>query len=837
MDYDPEVTHILEVNLTYANLEVITARNGVEALIKASTETPDIILLGDAFPDLDSLEICRRLKESPQTSHIPVIIISAESQSEKRTAKTVGEPDHYITKPFDPKEVVALVKAYLKQMERAENINPLTGLPNQTQVDSELTGLIERNKSGAAIYVDVDDLKAFNKVYGYAEGDRAIRLLAEILREAVRLFGNPDDLVGHLGGDNFVVITTTRKARALCRRIIADFDSRIRNLYKDEDLDRGYIEYEGRLGQKEQCPIMCLRAAVVTNQRQTFYHHLEFSETAAEQIDYLRRFPGSNCYFDLRQNGIEPELSLARRGIPDAHRKELKTLQGVLAWVAFLTKELDIPVTAIEDCLDWVESLRVENFTPEQQNTLKTIGENTSQLVRVVNELSDLTRAEWVTGDTVIEEVNLRHTIDWIMEQVQELAEQRRIEVDIDGVEGIGRITVDGRGLTQGLFYVLRSEIMSSVPGDRLHMLVSEKSKGFITIELINRNHDIPHQELAMLFQGQMESMLASGQRNDLYLAKVLLQGLGGKLSIESKEGEGTAFTISVPKRWQSSMDEVNALLSAAETSRKEARAQLEKIRRLLLSTVEQMPPAIKESLEHLRYKVQELLVLCNRSLFLADDLNSRLEAQQDRLLQQCVEQLATSEAILIVNREIAKAMHMGYLFDLEGAQRVAKNALTIANEFRLSRSEQQALHHAALLKDLGLILSPEDMVDQMVVPTLEKAAALRVRFNLVWKALSQIDFLTPSLVFISNRYERYDGTGCPFGVRGTNIPLGARILAVADTFDSMTSGLSPRGTLAPSTAVQKLVADSGHRFDPDVVSAFLRAWRSKGVHLASIKS
>ena len=80
-------------------------------------------------------------------------------------------------------------------------------------------------------------------------------------------------------------------------------------------------------------------------------------------------------------------------------------------------------------------------------------------------------------------------------------------------------------------------------------------------------------------------------------------------------------------------------------------------------------------------------------------------------------------------------------------------------------------------------------------------------------------------------------GTGCPFGVRNTNIPLGARILAVADTFDSMTSGLSPRGTLAPSTAAQKLVADSGHRLDPDVVSAFLRAWRSEGVHLASIKS
>lgn len=825
IDHDPEVLGILEVNLAHANLGVITARNGLEALIKASTERPDIILLDDEVFDLENTDICWRLKELQQASHIPLIVVGTESK--KRTAEGVDGPDNYVTKPFDPKEVVALVETCLKQRERVENVNPLTGLSNLSQVNSEITNLIERNGTFAAIYVDLDNLKTFNKVYGFAQGDRAIRLVAAILCESVRLFGNPDDLVGHVGGDNFVIISTSPKARLLCQRLITDFDSRIRTLYKREDLERGYIEYESQLGQKEPSPIMSIRAAVVSNTRRKFRHHVEVSEAAAEQMSHLRHFPGSNYCFDLGQNDLEPELSLAR-GVLQAHREEQKTLQGVLAWVTFLARELEIPITGIKDYLDGVDPVQAEDFTAEQRNKLKTFKENMSQLVGVAEELRRLTRDEWVTGSAIIDEVDLRNTVDWIMKQTKELAIQRRIEVDSEGVEDVGQLVVDGRGLTQALFYALRSEIEGSMPGDRVHIRVYEKSKSFVTIELINRNHIIAHRELSMLFQGQLEGMLASEKRNDLYLAKVLVQGLGGRLSIESEVGQGTTFSISIPRRWQSSGEEINALLSAAETSKQEAQAQLDSTRQLLSSTFKQMPMAIRESLENLGYKIQELRVLCNRSLFLADDLSNRLETQQDQLLRQEVAQFATLEAILAISREIARSMHLRYLFDIDSAQRVARYALVIADKLGLTRNERQALHYAALLKDLGLVLSPEDAMEQMVAPTLDKAIVLRARFNLVWKALSAIEFLSPALILILHRYERYDGADCLFSASGDNIPLGARILAVADTFDAMTSGPSPQGTIDPEMAVQKLIADSGQRFDPHVVSAFAHAQGSE---------
>jgi diguanylate cyclase (GGDEF)-like protein len=831
VDNDPEMANILEVNLTHANFEVISARNGAEALIKASTERPDIILIDDELPDLDAAEICQRLKESKQTSNIPVIVVGAETPK-KGAARAIGGATSYITKPFDPANVVTLIRACLRRVERLENLHPLTGLPNQIQVINELTGLIEQNKSFTAIYVDVDGLRSFNKVYGFTQGDRVIQLVAETLCEAVRVFGNLDDLVGHPIGDNFIVVSTTQKVRTLCRKIIADFDSRIRTLYKREDLERGYIEYEDRFGQKEQCAIMCLRIAVVSNERRTFCHHLEVTETATEQISYLRRFPGSNCYLDLSKKATELELGLTSEGIPYA-RQEIRTLQGVLPWLAFLTRELNIPLTVIKDCLDIIEPKQAKNLTPQQLNILKNIRENMRQLSHVAMELNRLTREEWVAGSAFLEEVDLNTTFGWIMKHLRELIDERRIEIKIEGVDGVQCLMVDARSLTQGLLHVLRSEIKLSAPGDQLQIRVSGKRKDFVTIELTNRNRETPYREQVILFEDPIKDGLNSEQNNELNLAKVLFRGIGGKLNIESRQGESTTLTIVVPKRWQGLREEVNALLSAAETSKKEAQTQLENLRRKLSPTVKQMPLAIKDNVESLSYKVQELLVLCNRSLFLADDLGNRLEDQQEQMLRQEAAQLAASEAILIVIREITREMHMRRLFDLDSSRRVAKYSLATANELGLSRSERQALHYAALLKDLGLVSSPENMVEQTIVPTLEKAVNIRSRFNLVWKTLLSIDFLSPSLTLISHRYTRYDGNSHASGAKGDNIPMGARILAVADSFDYMTMGLPPGGTLTASMAIRKLLMDSGQCFDSDVVSAFVETWQRKDFRLA----
>ncbi len=835
VDADPEVIQILEVNLTHANLKVIPAGSGVEALFKASSERPDIIILDASLPDVNIAEVCQQLKESQQTNHIPIIMIGIDSLSREAKAKVIGLVDHSLNKPFDPKELVSLVKAYLTRIERAENISQLTGLPNQTQIHNEISNLIEQNRTFAAIFVDMDDFRGFNKAYGFNRGDRAIRLLSEVLSEAVRLFGNPDDLVGHLDGDNFVVVSTVQKARILCRKIITDFDNQIRTLYDQNDLERGYIEYTGSLGQKQQSTIMDLRNAVVTNERRVFHHYLEVSETAAEQIEYLRRFPGSNCYFDLRENGIEPELGLVSKSVLTVHRQELKALQGVLAWITFLIRGIDIPITSISDSIAWLESAPTKDFTPPQLNNLKTIRENTDQLLDFLKELTNLARGEWATGSPIIGEANIELVFDWILDQVNKLTKRRKIKIKITGVGTIGQLILDGRILTEGLFYLLQSLINISRSGDRLYIRASDNDEGNIIIEMINPNRFIPHQKLSQMYQTQLAGTLPANQSNKFYVARVLLQSLGGKVNIESNKENGLIVNIVLPKRWKSSLNDVNALLHAADISRKEAKSQLDNLRHILSSYDGQIQSAVSEPLKNVNNKIQELLVLCNRSLFLANELNSQLEMQQDRLLQQEFEQFATTEAVLTICREIAKLLEIGHLFNRESSQRVTEYTTIIANEFKLSSRDRQALLYAALLKDLGLVSSVEDILEQRVVISREQAINIKVHFNFVWSAVSQVGFLSRALVFILHRYERYDGKGYLLGVKGINIPLGAKILAVADMFDSMTSGLSPLGKLSPRVAAQKIAEDSGQRLEPDVVNAFLRAWRRGEFRITSV--
>ena len=833
---DPEILNILEVNMKHANLEVLTARNGREALGKVNTDNPDIILIDNSLPDIEGVELCQKLR-TECTHHIPMILIGAKTQKKDRNSKVINGADSYVYKPFDPKEVVNLVLAYLIQKERVENLNPLTGLPDQTQISNEITRLIAQKKTFAAVYIAMDDLKAFNKVYGYDQGDRTIRLLADIVSEAVRLFGNPDDLVGHLGGDKFVVISTPWKSRPVCRRIIADFNRRVRALYTDEHLQRGYITYESPSGEESQGPIMSLRVAVVTNQKRTFYHHLEVNEAGSEQLDYLSRFPGGKSYFDLQASGYEPDDAIYNRTVLSVRQDEVKALHGLLAWFDFLIKELDSPITSLKYYLESMEHVGVENLTFEQQNSLGIIRENIRKLDRAVCGLEDLTRSEWQTADYVFEEVNVGNTLGWIMEQTHDLAEQRQIVVDISGAENIDRILVDRRNFTQAFFYIVRGEIQNSPPQSHIDINVSEKNGEFISIHVNNTNHYVSQHALAMLLKGQRNGVAKDEFSNNLYPVKLLVESLGGKLSVVSEKGKGIDYHIIIPKKWPSWMQEVNTLRLAVDISRKEARTELRNINHELSLLLKEVPKDLRDNLEKLSAKTQELGVLCNRSLFLVDDINNRLEAQQDRLLQQETEQLATSESILTICHDIAQSMQLEHIFDSYSVRQVAKNSLAIGKEFKLSESDLLALHHAALLKDLGLVLSPSDLIEQGVVTTTEEANNIRTRFNSLWKALSNIPFLSQALVFILYEYERYNGKSGSLGVRGDSIPLGARILSIANTFEYIMSGRSPQGGLAPRSAVQKIVNDSGMRFDPHVVSAFLMIWKKRELDLKTNKS
>jgi signal transduction histidine kinase len=182
-------------------------------------------------------------------------------------------------------------------------------------------------------------------------------------------------------------------------------------------------------------------------------------------------------------------------------------MQGVLAWTTYLVREIEEPITAIRGCLDalsiedWVEDL-----DPRQLNILGSIKGSTKRLLDILRELETLERDEWNTAEITLGEIDLKRTLDGVMALVRGVAEEKEVEIDIQGAEDIHELMVDERSLAQGLVYLLKSEIEASAPGDQVLVNASEATDAFIAIEIINRNRYIPRREVVTLFRTHRES-------------------------------------------------------------------------------------------------------------------------------------------------------------------------------------------------------------------------------------------------------------------------------------------------------------------------------------------
>ena len=288
--------------LNEADYRVIHATKGEEGLRLVREEKPDLVLLDIVMPDMDGFEVCRILRDAESNNLMPIIILtSQDNQDDKLIGLELGADD-YITKPFNNRELLSRVKNTLRRIDRNRGANPLTGLPGNLEIQGEINSRIEKKLPFATIYADLDNFKAYNDAYGFAKGDIAIKMTADILTDEIQIYGNQEDFNGHIGGDDFVVITKPENAESICEGIIFQFDQRIRELYNIVDLEAGYIFTLNRLGERMEYPIMSISLAIVSNERRSYQNHLEVAENAAELKKKAKAMLGSNFVKDLRRD-------------------------------------------------------------------------------------------------------------------------------------------------------------------------------------------------------------------------------------------------------------------------------------------------------------------------------------------------------------------------------------------------------------------------------------------------------------------------------------------------------------------------------------------------------
>jgi diguanylate cyclase (GGDEF)-like protein len=301
VDDDPDIRDVLRLTLSEENYEILEASDGEEALKQVKTKSPDLVLLDYKMPKMDGRQVCNIIKQDLLLRHLPIVMVTGKGDLNDKVGGIDAGADDYIVKPFEPKELLARIRMILRRTQRDLEANPLTRLPGNVSIIKELTRRLESKNLFAICYLDLDKFKAFNDKYGFEHGDEVIRETARILLKAAQEQGAPLDFIGHIGGDDFVVITVPEAVDRICQKIIDDFEKIAPSFYSESDRKKGYIIAKDRKGIEQKVPLLSVSIGVVTNVERKITHVAEIGEIGAELKEAAKRLERSNYIKDKRK--------------------------------------------------------------------------------------------------------------------------------------------------------------------------------------------------------------------------------------------------------------------------------------------------------------------------------------------------------------------------------------------------------------------------------------------------------------------------------------------------------------------------------------------------------
>jgi diguanylate cyclase (GGDEF)-like protein len=241
---------------------------------------PHVIVLDIMLPDIDGYEVCSRLRHNLRTSHIPIIFLTQKDERSDKIAGLELGADDYITKPFDIEELRLRVQNAQRRAERESLTNPTTGLPSGKLIEEQLR-LLMRKKNWGLLYVGLPGIEAFNDVYGFVAGDEVLRFAALIMGETVDQIGTAEDFIGHVGGDDFIIITTGDRSTPMADALTKRFNAEVGAHYDFKARQQGYIVYKDREGKEQRAPLMIMAIGLISSDTQ-FTDIREITEAAAD---------------------------------------------------------------------------------------------------------------------------------------------------------------------------------------------------------------------------------------------------------------------------------------------------------------------------------------------------------------------------------------------------------------------------------------------------------------------------------------------------------------------------------------------------------------------------
>ena len=262
---------------------------------------PSLIVINEDAIDRDVIELCRKIRKDEDNTITPVIVVSSNSSRNHRMRILNESVEYFIKKPVDEGYLYYTVKNLNRLLTTNRRVSPLTGLPGNVQIHSELKKRLTKKEEFSIMYLDLDNFKAYNDVYGFLKGDKIIQYTANTILEEIHTEGG-SGFVGHVGGDDFIAIVPYMEVDDLCQRIIARFEKKIKEFFTEEDADKGYIEIANRRGIIEKFPLTSLSIAVVVADRNRFQNILEIGDVAAQVKHAVKSVMGSSYTIDRRKS-------------------------------------------------------------------------------------------------------------------------------------------------------------------------------------------------------------------------------------------------------------------------------------------------------------------------------------------------------------------------------------------------------------------------------------------------------------------------------------------------------------------------------------------------------
>lgn len=272
-----------------------------EELELALRNIPALIIVDEDNTDVNVIDICNTIRNDDDNNITPLAIVSSNIDKAHRIEILKTSVQYYIKKPIDEEYLFYTVKNIIELLYTNRKVSPLTGLPGNVQIQAEMKKRLLKQETFAILYVDLDNFKAYNDVYGFSNGDEIIKFTAKVISQYVHNVEDSSNFVGHIGGDDFVAIVDKTDYDKICQEIIIEFDTGVEAFYSKEDMERGYVEIENRKGILEQFPMTTISIAVVEVDPNVFHSTLEIGEVGAQVKHRAKSIMGSAYVINRRK--------------------------------------------------------------------------------------------------------------------------------------------------------------------------------------------------------------------------------------------------------------------------------------------------------------------------------------------------------------------------------------------------------------------------------------------------------------------------------------------------------------------------------------------------------